>query len=62
MNFPELSVQIIKPIMPIVYILSGGISSRFPMPFQFYDLLRKFEKLFESKQGLFAFIVIRKIH
>jgi SAM-dependent methyltransferase len=59
-KFPNLSVEIIKPIMPFVYILSGGISLRFSMPVQFFNIIRKFERLFESKQGLFALIVIRK--
>ena len=58
--------QIIKiqPMMPVRYILSGGLSSWFSLPEFFYPGIKKFENLFEKRMenwGMFALIVIEKI-
>ncbi|MHB8856322.1 MAG: class I SAM-dependent methyltransferase [Bellilinea sp.] len=59
-KYPEFTVEVIRPIMPIVYVISGGISLRNLVPAFIYPFLRKIEHIFEGRQGLFALIVIRK--
>ncbi|NMC60357.1 MAG: class I SAM-dependent methyltransferase [Candidatus Methanofastidiosa archaeon] len=59
-HYPEFSIEVFQKLMPLVYILSGGFSYRCLIPAFTYGLWRKLERSFESKQGMFAFIVIRK--
>lgn len=59
-SYPEFSIDVFKKLMPLVYILSGGFSYRCFVPAFTYGFWRKMEKPIESKQGMFAFIVIRK--
>lgn len=59
-NYPEFSIEVFQKLMPLAYILSGGFSYRCLIPAFTYGFWRKLERLFESQQGMFAFIVIRK--
>lgn len=59
-EFPGFSINVIRPIMPLVYILSGGISLRNIMPAFLYKYIRAAEKIIEAHQGIFALVVIQK--
>ncbi len=62
-EFPDLQIKIIRPIMPFVYLLSGGISLRVSMPAWTYGFWRLVERACQpllSSLGMFAFIVIQK--
>jgi len=62
-QFPELSIETIRPFMPFRYLLSGGVSARALMPGFTHALWRKFEELLEpymSRLAMFAFISVRK--
>lgn len=62
-RYPNLKIKIIKPIMPISYMLSGGLSFRFGLPKFLYRFIRVIEKKFLSEDlfGMFAIIAIEKI-
>jgi SAM-dependent methyltransferase len=62
--FPEWSISNITPIMPVTYLLSGGVSMRSLMPCWSYPLLRFLEQgipKLDSKCGMFAFIEIERL-
>jgi SAM-dependent methyltransferase len=62
-EFPELSIETIKPMMPFRYLLSGGVSLRSMMPQWTTPFWRWFENLFSGKisqWGMFALLVIQK--
>lgn len=59
-RFPEFTIEVFQKLMPLVYILSGGFSYPCLIPSFTYAFWRKLERVFELKQGMFAFIVIRK--
>lgn len=63
-NYPQLQIIKIQPMMPFRYILSGGLSTWISPPGFCYPLIRRFENLFEKKMenwGMFALIVLEKI-
>lgn len=57
-RFPSLRIAAVSVIMPFVYLLSGGVSSRMGFPVACYPVVRRIEKLFErnGSAGMFAFI------
>jgi len=58
---PEWAIESIIPLMPIIYLLSGGVSLRNFFPGWLFGLVRGMERLnFESKWGMFAEIVLVK--
>lgn len=60
-RFPQMHILCIKPVMPFAFLLSGGSRSRFGVPERFYRLVRRTERLFESRGiGMSALIVIEK--
>lgn len=59
-DFPHLSVEMIKPLMPASYLLSGGMSTKQLMPGFVYKYIRRSERKLDSKYGMFAFILLRK--
>lgn len=62
-KFPEWRIVQITPIMPMVYLLSGGVSMRSLMPAWIYPWIRKLETLIpgvEKRSGMFAFIVLER--
>jgi SAM-dependent methyltransferase len=62
-EFPTLTVESVKPIMPFRYLLSGGISLRSLMPEFTYPLWVKVENILQPWMdylAMFALIVIRK--
>jgi len=60
-KFPQLSIDLIQPIMPVSYLFSGGVSLKSLMPGFLYPVWRCLEKKIQAKTGMFALIVIKKI-
>jgi SAM-dependent methyltransferase len=62
-RFPEWRISSITPMMPLVYLLSGGISMRSIFPAWTFPLFRKTETLFgfEKKAAMFALIILDRI-
>lgn len=59
---PQLKIKVIKPIMPIAYLFSGGISMRSLMPGWAYKLTRAVESaLWQEKWAMFAFIELERV-
>jgi SAM-dependent methyltransferase len=62
-EFPGLLIDIIKPLMPFRYLLSGGVTLRALAPAFTHPLWRRLEDLLEpqmAKLAMFAFISVRK--
>ena len=63
-QFPEWRITTIKPLMPFVYLLSGGVSMRSLLPGWCYRWFRGMERLIPSldrRFGMFAFIVLDRL-
>ena len=63
-DFPRLRLLEIKPLMPLAYILSGGVSLRALLPGFCYPLCRCAEKFlgpFEHRSGMFAEIHVMRV-
>ena len=62
-SYPMLQIKEIKPMMPLIYLLSGGFKNNLAMPAFTYSLWKKVERtLFnDEKKGMFCFIVLEKI-
>jgi hypothetical protein len=61
-RYPELRVEYLRPLMPLVYLLSGGIATRNLLPGWFYPLVRFLERhLQEPRWGMFAYIVVKRV-
>lgn len=59
-RLPRLSIVLIKPLMPISYLLSGGMSIRQLMPGFSYSFWRLLERNAQTNCGMFAFILVRR--
>lgn len=60
---PQWNIESIKPMMPIKYLLSGGVSLRSLMPGWTYDWWTRVESLLERRMrdwAMFALIVMRR--
>ena len=58
-NHPEFEVRAIQPIMPIAYLLSGGISLRALVPGWVYPIVRFLERLLGERQhAMFALVAL----
>ena len=62
-RFPEWKIKGITPLMPLVYLLSGGISLRSIFPTWAYPFFRRGETLFgfEKKAAMFALIILDRV-
>ncbi|MBE0558464.1 MAG: methyltransferase type 11, partial [Proteobacteria bacterium] len=63
-QFPEWRISSAVPMMPLVYLLSGGVSLRSLMPVWAYQWIRRMERSIagmERKCGMFAFIVLERV-
>lgn len=61
-QYPYLKLLRIEQIMPISYLISGGISMRSLCPGWMYYPIRKIERLFEQKtSSMFALIELERI-
>jgi SAM-dependent methyltransferase len=62
-EFPDLSVEAIKPFLPFRYLISGGVSMRSLMPGFTHSWWAKFEQLLEPQMdrlAMFALIAISR--
>src|SRR5215471_18288800 len=62
-KFPELEIETIEPMMPLRYLLSGGVSMRSLVPGVLYGPCKALEKAashWNHKLGMFALFCIRK--
>jgi hypothetical protein len=62
-EFPQWSVELVAPMMPFRYLLSGGVSLRDLMPGWSSPLWSGFEQLLgtgASRMAMFARIVLRR--
>ncbi|MDP1722751.1 MAG: class I SAM-dependent methyltransferase [Candidatus Gottesmanbacteria bacterium] len=58
-EFPQWQLQKIQPMMPLAYLVSGGVSLRSMAPAVSYGLVRAAEKLIgEARFAMFALIVL----
>lgn len=63
-EFPQLHIDKIQPMMPFIYILSGGLSFRNLMPrwsYKFWRMLENWLHPYIDDCGMFAIIVLRKV-
>jgi len=62
-EFPQWRIELIKPIMPFSYLLSGGVSLRALVPSWSFGLCRNIEKALDrwsNQLSMFAQIVLRR--
>lgn len=58
-KFPELTIESIKPIMPLRYLLSGGVSTKLSVPAWSYNFWKQLESFMDRRMKelcMFAFI------
>ena len=63
-EFSQWKIERIKPLMPIAYVLSGGVSLRSLMPGWSYGPWRRVEGIFDrynKSLAMFAHIVLRRM-
>jgi SAM-dependent methyltransferase len=61
-RFPEWRISTISPMMPVVYLLSGGVSMRSVFPAWMYPLVRRLETAlgWEKQAAMFASIILER--
>ena len=58
---PEFVIASVAPIMPLAYLLSGGVSLRYSLPGWMYRPVRFVERCYnEASWGMFATIVLKR--
>jgi hypothetical protein len=63
-RFPEWRISLVTPMMPFVYLLSGGVSLRSLMPAWTYRWIRRMEENIAGMErtcGMFAFIILERL-
>jgi SAM-dependent methyltransferase len=63
-EFPQWRIELIKPITPFCYLVSGGVSLRSLTPGWSFGLWRNMEKAlnhWSSQLAMFAYIVLRRL-
>lgn len=63
-EFPHLEIRAIRPIMPFLYLISGGLTRLNLMPGWAFDLWQRVEHALQprmSRLAMFALIVLRRI-
>jgi len=63
-EFPEWRVEVIKPIMPFRYLMSGGVSLRALVPRWSFSLWKRVEKAvgrWNDQLAMFALIILRRL-
>jgi len=61
-KYPALRIKEISPMMPLIYLLSGGFKNGLTMPAISYSFWKKVEHglLNEEKRGMFGLVVLEK--
>jgi SAM-dependent methyltransferase len=63
-EFPELSIERIRPFLPFRYLVSGGVGMRSLMPGFTHSAWARLESMLESQMsrlGMFAFVSLRRL-
>jgi SAM-dependent methyltransferase len=63
-RFPEWRISLVTPMMPFVYLLSGGVSLHSLIPAWTYRWIRCLEKSIPDMErtcGMFAFIILERL-
>jgi SAM-dependent methyltransferase len=60
-EFPQWSIELIAPLMPFRYLISGGVSLRSLMPAWSTAFWRNLDELIGAQNGMFARIVLRRL-
>ena len=63
-EFPELSIEQLRPFLPFRYLVSGGVTTRSLMPGFTHSAWARLENLLESQMprlGMFAFVSLRRL-
>ena len=63
-EFPEWRIEVIKPIMPFRYLVSGGVSLRALAPVWSFEGWRQIERALDrwsNQLAMFALIVLRRL-
>jgi len=63
-EFQQWEIASIEPLMPLRYLVSGGLAWRCPVPTWSYGLWRRLDELLvrSTAAGLFARIVLRRVN
>lgn len=62
-KFPSLCLKSVRPLMPLAYLLSGGISLRRLLPGTAYSLVRRIERFIgERRLAMFALIEVERLY
>lgn len=60
-EYPQISIKLIRVIMPFSYMISGGVSLRNLMPGWSFNLIRNMEKRLDARRwGMFALIELER--
>jgi SAM-dependent methyltransferase len=60
-EFPQWRIESIVPLMPLRYLLSGGVTLRTLVPNFSYPLWRALDHLLATRMAMFAKIVLRRV-
>jgi len=60
-EFPQWKVETIQPLMPLRYLVSGGVSMRSLLPGFAFGPVKGVEKLLGPGMAMFAHIVVRRV-
>jgi len=59
-RFPQWKIEKLQPLMPLCYLMSGGVSMRPRAPGFMFNAIRILERPFESSMAIFAHLLLRK--
>jgi SAM-dependent methyltransferase len=60
-EFPQWRIEKLQPLMPLRYLLSGGVSMRSIVPGCAFTPMRLFERAMGNRGAMFAHIVLRRV-
>jgi hypothetical protein len=60
-DFPQWRIESITPMMPLRYLVSGGVSMRSLMPSFTYPLWRGVDRAIANVAPMFAHIALRRV-
>ena len=60
-EFPQWRLEQVRPMMPLSYLLSGGVSMRALAPSFAFGLLRAMERAVGSRAAMFAYVRLRRV-
>ncbi len=62
-EFPKWQIETIRPLMPLSYLISGGVSMRSLVPGFSYPIIRQVERIiggYNGRMAMFAHVLLRK--